>query len=246
MFLTDRNIFVFDEIDSTNNYAKQLIADKVVEGTVVLAHYQQTGRGQQGNFWESEAKKNLLFSLIVYPRFLEAGKQFYLSKIASLALLKVVSSRLKDARIKWPNDLYVGEKKIAGMLIEPAIKGACIDSTVIGIGLNVNQEVFLSDAPNPVSMKNLKGESVEREMLLSEFLEAFQQYYEVLAKNHLQAIDDLYNKNLYRGAGWHLYRKDGIEFQAKFAGIGEFGQLRLEKKSGDIQEFMFKEVEFVL
>ncbi|HYQ56854.1 MAG TPA: biotin--[acetyl-CoA-carboxylase] ligase, partial [Draconibacterium sp.] len=131
MFLTDKNIILLSEVDSTNNYAKQLVAEKAHSGTVVLAQYQKNGRGQVGNFWESEAGKNLLFSLILYPAFLDAGKQFYISKVVSLALVEVLNECIIDVKIKWPNDIYVGDKKIAGILIENTMKGNKLESSVI-------------------------------------------------------------------------------------------------------------------
>ena len=246
MILTNKNFIVLKETDSTNNYAKQLIADKEEEGTVVLAHWQKNGKGQQGNFWESDPHKNLLFSLILYPNFLEAGKQFYLSKIVSLALAKVLSTKVKDVTVKWPNDIYVGTKKIAGILIENTIKGTSLDSSLIGIGLNLNQEKFTSDAPNPISLKQLTEKEYVVEEVLNEFVAAFNPLFDKLKSRSFSEIDEAYFSALFRNKEWCLYRKYGKEFEARITGIGEFGQLQLEGKSGAISEFMFKEVEFVL
>ncbi len=246
MFLTDNNIIVLNEVDSTNNYAKQLIADKAGEGTVVLAQYQNKGKGQPGNFWESEANKNLLFSLILYPDFLDAGKQFYISKIVSLALVEVLRKETKDVHIKWPNDIYVGNKKIAGMLIENTIKGSSLESTIIGIGLNLNQEKFVSAAPNPISLKQVTEKEYDNQVILKEFLNRCYLLMEELKAGGFESIKKAYLSHLFRNDEWHLYRKDGEEFEARIAGIGEFGQLQLEKKSGEILELMFKEVEFVI
>uniref|UniRef100_UPI0032162319 biotin--[acetyl-CoA-carboxylase] ligase n=1 Tax=uncultured Draconibacterium sp. TaxID=1573823 RepID=UPI0032162319 len=246
MFLTDKNTIVLNEVDSTNNYAKQLIADKAVEGTVVLAHYQKRGKGQEGNFWESEANKNLLFSLILYPGFLDAGKQFFISKIVSLALVEVLKKEIKEVHIKWPNDIYVGNKKIAGILIENTIKGSWLDSTIIGIGLNLNQECFKSDAPNPVSLKQLTGKEYLVQVVLTEFFNCFNLLMDELMNGNFEMINKAYMAQLFRQKQWSLFRKDGNEFVARIVGIGEFGQLQLQKKSGEISEFLFKEVEFVI
>ncbi|WP_347838853.1 biotin--[acetyl-CoA-carboxylase] ligase [uncultured Draconibacterium sp.] len=246
MFLTDKNIIVLSEVDSTNNYAKQLLAQKATQGTVVLAHYQHSGRGQVGNSWESERGKNLLFSLILKPDFLMAAQQFYISKIVSLALVKVLSQYLKGVIIKWPNDIYVGEQKIAGMLIENWVKGNNLESSVVGVGLNVNQEKFLSGAPNPVSLKQLLNEELDITAILKEFLLQLDEYLHVLNRGLFDEIDEEYCKNLFRNSGWHRYKKGATEFEAKITGIGSFGQLRLEKRDGTLSEFMFKEVEFVL
>jgi BirA family biotin operon repressor/biotin-[acetyl-CoA-carboxylase] ligase len=246
MFLTEKKIVAINEVDSTNNYAKQLIADKAQDGTVVLAHYQNSGKGQQGNFWESEAQKNLLFSLILYPGFLDAAKQFYISKAVSLALVEVLKNEKDNVAIKWPNDIYVGKKKIAGILIENSIKGVTLDSTIIGVGLNLNQEIFVSDAPNPISLKQLTGKDYHIESILNEFLTHFYRLFDKLKLECFNEIDKLYMDNLFRKKEWYLFREKGIEFEARISGIGDFGQLQLENKSGEILEFMFKEVEFVI
>lgn len=246
MILTNKNIIVLKDTDSTNNYAKQLIADKAEEGTVVLAHYQKRGKGQQGNIWESEANKNMLCSLVLYPRFLGAGKQFYISKIVSLALCNVLKTKVDGVAIKWPNDIYVGTKKIAGILIENTIKGSSIDASVIGVGLNLNQEKFVSDAPNPISLKQLTGEEYIIEEVLNEFVTELGTLLSVLETEKLSAVNNSYLTTLFRNNEWCFYRKDENEFEARIAGIGEFGQLQLEDKSGAISEFMFKEVEFII
>src|SRR5680860_150521 len=151
------NIIVLKDVESTNNYANQLILSNAEEGTVVLAQFQKKGRGQQGNQWESQSGKNLLASIILYPKFLKAGNQFLISKMVSLGLVEYLRHEVRDVSIKWPNDIYIGNKKIAGILIENAIKGRNLFSTVIGVGLNLNQKNFLSDAPNPVSLYQLTG-----------------------------------------------------------------------------------------
>nr|WP_321358462.1 biotin--[acetyl-CoA-carboxylase] ligase [uncultured Draconibacterium sp.] len=246
MFLIDKNIIVFNELDSTNNYAKQLVKEKAAQGTVVLAHYQESGRGQVGNFWESERNKNLLFSVILYPGFLDAGKQFYISKVVSLALSDVLKQHLNDVKIKWPNDIYVGERKIAGILIENTVKGIALDSSIVGIGVNVNQEQFLSNAPNPVSMKQLLKKEFDIQDILKAFLQKLENYIEILREGRLEKVDAEYFQSLFRNEGLYPYRKDGKEFSARIAGIGSFGQLQLEESDGNVTEYMFKEVEFVI
>lgn len=244
---TDKNIIFLNVVDSTNNYANQLIVSNAAEeGTVVLAHFQKTGRGQQGNSWESEAGKNLLASLILFPGFLDAGRQFAVSKVVSLALVDVLKNKVEGVSIKWPNDIYVGDKKIAGILIENSIKGQSIDSSVAGIGLNLNQETFVSDAPNPVSLKQLTGQEHNVETVLDELLNAFFARYEKLKQGRFREVDVAYFSELFRAEKWSPFRKDNREFEARIVGIGEYGQLQLEDRSGAVSEFMFKEVEFVI
>lgn len=242
-----KKIIVLSEVDSTNNYANRLILSEAAEeGTVVLARFQNKGKGQQGNSWESEPGKNLLASIILFPEFLPAGKQFLISKAISLAILDFLKPETDQASIKWPNDIYIGKKKIAGILIENSVKGANLYSSIIGIGLNLNQEKFYSGAPNPVSLKQLTGRNYDEEEVISKIWDHFFEYYENLKQVEIDKIDTLYLNNLFRKNEWSLYRKENLQWEARIAGIGEFGQLQLENREGEIEEFMFKEVEFVI
>lgn len=246
MFLTDKNIIFLDEVESTNNYAKQLVGEKAENGTVVLAHFQTAGRGQVGNYWESERNKNLMFSAIIYPGFLEAGAQFMISKIVSLAIADVLKEETGDVFVKWPNDVYVGTKKIAGILIENTIKGSSLDSSVIGVGLNLNQEIFVSDAPNPISLKLLTGKRYLQTEMLNRICVKLNLFLELLRSGDFQQINASYLSSLFRYNEWSNFRRNGKEFTARILGVGVFGQLQLEDKEGQITEYMFKEVEFVI
>ena len=142
-----------NETNSTNNYLQSLCSEqKVEELTVVVADFQTSGRGQRGNSWESDPGKNLLFSTVIFPEFLEARRQFLISQIISLAIKEELDTYTTDISIKWPNDIYWKEKKICGMLIENDLMGRNISQSIIGIGININQEIFHSSAPNPVSL----------------------------------------------------------------------------------------------
>ncbi len=234
------------EVDSTNNYANHLIVSEAAEeGTVVLARYQKKGRGQVGNQWESEAEKNLLCSIIFYPQFLLAEEQFFMSKVVSLALFDFLNGETNDVAIKWPNDLYIGNKKIAGILIENSIKGRFLLHSVAGFGLNLNQEVFVSGAPNPISLKQLTGKSYESERVLECIFERMFFWYRKLRNGELKDISDAYFSDLFRIGKWCSYRKDDKIFEARIVGVGEYGQLLLEDRKGEITSYMFKEVEFV-
>lgn len=247
MNFTDKKVHILNVVDSTNNYANDLIvSDTADEGTVVLARFQKSGKGQSGNSWESEYDKNLLMSLVLFPYFLEAAKQFYLSKIISLSIIDVLKEHVEGVSIKWPNDIYVNDKKVAGILIENGIKDRHLDYAVIGLGLNLNQEKFNSDAPNPVSLCHLTDKYFETEFMAKKIRKRFWFWYEILKQNNFQKIDAIYLRQLYRYGQDHLFKKEGEIFEARIVGIGEFGQLQLQKKSGEKEEFLFKEVEFVL
>lgn len=241
-----KKIIVLNEVESTNNYAKQLILTNAEEGTVVLAQFQKKGRGQASNTWESEPGKNMLASIILYPLKLYASSQFIISKVVSLGLVDFLSEEVGDVSIKWPNDIYVGEKKIAGILIENTIKGNTLSSSVIGIGLNLNQEEFLSDAPNPVSLMQITGREYDVKEVTKSIVTNIIRRYDRVEKNDYAQIELQYYSKLFRREEWEVYSENGERFEAKIVGIGEFGQLRLQKRDESISEFMFKEVEFIV
>jgi BirA family biotin operon repressor/biotin-[acetyl-CoA-carboxylase] ligase len=245
--MANKKFIFLDEVESTNNYANQLVLSKAaVDGTVVLAQHQKNGRGQHGNSWESKAGKNLLASIILFPTFLQATKQFYLSKIASLALVDFLQNETDHIFIKWPNDIYVEDKKISGMLIENSIIGQNLATSIVGIGLNLNQEEFQSEAPNPLALKEITGKNYSIEKTAEVLFDKLEIWYDKLKAGHLDEIDTTYFKLLYRVNQWCTYSKQGTEFEAKITGIGEFGQLILQDRNQKRSEYMFKEIEFII
>ncbi|MFW5830919.1 MAG: biotin--[acetyl-CoA-carboxylase] ligase [Prolixibacteraceae bacterium] len=244
---TANNIIVLQEVDSTNNYANQLIlTDSAEHGAVVLAHYQKKGKGQAGNYWESEANKNLLASMILFPEFIPADKQFYLSKITSLAIAGVLEEYTGSISVKWPNDIYFENKKIAGILIENSVKGDVLNTSILGMGVNVNQEKFTSGAPNPVSLKQITGKETDIQQLARQLITRIHHWYRMLSAGELNAIDEMYRRKLFRNNKWALYKKNNEEFEARIKGIGDLGQLFLEDRQGNTSAYFFKEIEFVL
>ncbi len=243
----NKNCIVLSETDSTNNYANRLItAGKAVEGAVVLSHFQQKGRGQRGNSWESTFGENMLATIILFPRFLPAGSQFYLSKITSLALVDWLKPKVNGVSIKWPNDIYVENGKIAGILIETSIQGNYFHSAVIGIGLNLNQLDFSCQLPNPVSLKKLTGEEFNPETTAGEVRDIFMRWYQKLKDGLTEEIDACYFGNLFRKNAWAQFRKNETLFEARILGIGEYGQLLLADRAGNQSSYLFKEIEFVI
>src|SRR5688572_32157531 len=165
------SVVFMPECHSTNDEASQLIesSDNVVEGTVVITNDQTSGRGQRGNTWISEPGKNLTFSLVMKPAFLSAQDQFLLNKAFSLGLYDYLHITLKaTVKIKWPNDMLANDKKICGILIENQIQGQNIQHSVVGIGLNVNQENF--SMPTATSMKVFERKEFLLENVLEELL----------------------------------------------------------------------------
>ncbi len=243
----DKNFIFLTETESTNNYANQLLLTKAaMEGTVVMTQFQTKGKGQQGNSWESEPGKNLLASYILQPKFLMAANQFSLSKAVSLALTDLLAEENIEVSIKWPNDIYTGNKKIAGILIENSVVGLHLHSAVAGVGLNLNQTDFISNAPNPVSLRQLTGKNYDVEEIAEKLWDKLKMRYNQLKSLNFSIVDTDYLGHLFRFREWAFYAKQSVFFEAQIIGIGDFGQLQLEHRNGKISNHFFKEVEFVI
>ena len=233
-----------DEMDSTNRWLERQKGTKVPDpfvSFVVWAEYQTAGKGCGTNSWESERGKNLTFSLLIHPEEIPANHQFRITEIASVAMCEtLLEYGLKEVSIKWPNDIYVGDRKICGMLIENRLQGSVIKDSIIGIGLNVNQRVFTSDAPNPVSLYQLRGCETDLHELLSLFLKSFDKAY------HSKTTCFAYKEMLYRRGKDGLYKTKTTCFAARLLGVTEEGRLRLLDEQGQERVFAFKEVQFVI
>lgn len=229
------NIVHIDETDSTNRFIKE-----VQHGNVVVADYQTSGRGCGTNTWESERGKNLLFSVLVHPVEVPASRQFLVSMAMANGIARVISGYVKGVTIKWPNDIYVGDRKLCGILIENRLQGNVIKDSIIGVGLNVNQLRFVSDAPNPISLANLTGRLFGREALLHELLSAFDAEWA-----DLEGVRLRYLRQLYRRSDFHRYRDAHGEFYAKIVTVEDDGHLNLETIDGNTKRYAFKEVVFI-
>lgn len=247
--MNDYNIIHIRETNSTNLYLKELSeTEKLPQGFTVYTDFQTAGRGQQGNIWESEPGMNLLFSTIIYPHKLEAGQQFILSQIISLAIKETLDNETSDISIKWPNDIYWHEKKIAGILIENEIMGDYISQSIIGVGINLNQETFTSNAPNPVSLKQITGKTLEIRPFLEKILIRLKYYTDSLPnKEASNTIRRRYKESLFRRDGFHSFTDNGHEtFEAEILDIKDSGILILRKESGEIQQYAFRQIRFEL
>ncbi len=237
----------YSHLDSTNDEALRLIADGSAEEGLVLHTYKQTqGKGADKKRWESESGKNLTFSLVLRPRFLEPSQQFVLTEMVSLALFDVVGHRLgiENLSIKWPNDLWFKDKKLAGVLVQNRIKGNQLDFSVIGVGLNVNQKKFFSDAPNPASLIQFSGKEENLINLLAELLERLENYYERL-KTNIKSLENLYLQKLYHIDNWAWYCDEAGLFTAKITGVDRYGRLLMTDRQGGLRVYGFKEVTFL-
>ena len=235
------------ETNSTNNYLQSLCSkQKVEELTVVVADFQTSGRGQRGNSWESDSGKNLLFSIVIFPEFLEARRQFLISQIISLAIKEELDTYTTDISIKWPNDIYWKDRKICGMLIENDLSGQHLYCSVVGIGLNINQEIFRSDAPNPISLTQITGKTYDREDVLACFLRIFFNYYFLLLQEKEEEIRAAYMAALYHGDGYYFYIDENGSFEARIHAIEPTGHLILQLRDGERRRYAFKEVTTVV
>ena len=226
-----------DETDSTNRWLKDH-----GEGTMVVAtDYQTAGKGCGSNSWESERGKNLTFSMLIHPDGIAAREQFRITEVVSVALCRTLQPYIYNkVEIKWPNDIYVGDRKLCGILIENRLQGNVIVDCIIGIGLNVNQRVFLSDAPNPVSMYQLTGQETDREALLADFLQTFDQEWQSKANG------SEYRELLYRKGKDGLYEGKTGRFVARLADVLPDGRLLLVDEAGKERTYAFKEVSFII
>lgn len=237
-------IYRFDILPSTNDEAT---APQYVEGDIILAQRQTAGRGQRGHTWESREGENLTFSLLLEPLFLSPSEQFLISECVALGVCDALLHYGIEAQIKWTNDIYVGDKKLAGILIEHKLQGSALARTVAGIGLNVNQKAFSDDLPNPISMAQATGREFDREEVLQTVATSLMARYEQLREGGAKELQADYHQRLYRLGQEHCYAlPDGSRFRGIIRGVEPTGALRIENERGELLSFLFKEVEFVI
>lgn len=238
-------IIKLENVDSTNRYLKQYVSGDDEEMTIVTADYQSAGKGQGEHTWESEAGKNLLFSIMVHPHWVPVRRQFVLSMVEALALKDALDSYTDGITLKWPNDVYWNDQKISGTLIETTVDSKGIKTCIFGTGVNVNQTIFKSDAPNPVSLAQILGHEVDREEVLQKVIEAFERYYELLRRADYMDVSGIYHLALYRRKGYHWYEDKDGKFEGAFVEVEDDGHLILHDKQGVIRSYAFGEVKFL-
>lgn len=239
------NIIRLEEVDSTNLYLRKSDPCGADELTVAVADYQTAGKGQGAHTWESERGKNLLFSIMVSPRWIPVRRQFLLSEAGALAIKDALDSYTDGITLKWPNDVYWNDKKISGTLIETAVDSKGIKRCIFGIGLNVNQRQFVSDAPNPVSLCQILGHEVDRDEVLDKIITAFEKYYELLRRADYMDVSGIYHLSLYRRNGYHRYEDADGEFEGAFVEVEDDGHLILHDRKGVIRSYAFGEIKFI-
>lgn len=240
-----KSIIYLPTCHSTNDIAKELLQKQPfpVEGMVVITSDQTAGRGQRGNIWEAEAGKNLTFSVIFSPSFISVHHQFDLSIITCLAISSAVSDLLPgdEVLIKWPNDIYITGKKACGILIENTIQQQRINRSIVGIGLNVNQEAFIQ--PKAASLRMLLGTELSLDKVLELVLVKLELYYLQLRARKRDALREEYVSLLYRRNETHPFKDKNGHFEGTLLGINEEGKL-LVQTSHELRYFDFKEIEY--
>ena len=237
----------FEQIDSTNAFLQRQQSDCDIRNWVVSADEQTAGKGMGSNSWESEVGKNLTFSLAVDMSFLPAERQFLLSEAVPLGIVEVLNKLLpvEKLSIKWPNDIYYRNRKLAGILINSTIKANMMDISIIGIGLNVNQMQFQDWPTHPVSLKLITGKDFELQPLLEQLAEHIIIKVEQL-KSNPTTIEQDYLKRLFRYRTWADYEVDGKVLRLFMTGIDPFGRLQLVDEQQTLYTFDIKEIKFVL
>ena len=245
------SVIQLNEVDSTNNYLRRMIEqskDALPQGFSVYSKYQTAGRGQIGNAWISERGKNLLASILIYPKHIAIHDQFYISKAVSVAVIDALKSLFIEHSssfyIKWPNDIYINDKKIAGILIEHTLSVHQIKYSIIGIGLNVNQKNFSKKIPNPTSVFLETAQQFDVEQLCNAIINQLKKW----KNTDRETLLGQYNQLLYRKEKFCQYvdkRGDKTIF-AKIIGIDKFGRLLLMDTDNNTTTFELNEISYII
>ncbi len=240
-------IYRFDTLASTSS-GLAADADRLGHRDVYVTDNQSAGRGQRGNSWEAEPGRNLTFSILLKPRTVVASKAFAVSMVTALSIADVVAEHIgMEVSIKWPNDIYVGDRKICGILIENTFTGMNVDRSIVGVGINVNQRQYVSDAPNPVSMTMLTGGEYDLDTMLAEVTDRIIKDFEAYENApDIAALTSRYRSRQWRGRGVWPWRDNlrGEVVEAAIESIAPDGMLTLATEPP--RTFAFKEVSAVL
>lgn len=242
------HIIYLKEVDSTNNYLRRYEPAEGEQLTVVWTDFQTAGRGCGTNTWESEVGKNLTFSVLVRPSCVPAREQFILSMANAVALKRTLDAYVDDILIKWPNDIYWHDRKICGTLIETTLRRSFVRDCIVGTGLNVNQQLFVSDAPNPVSLCQILGHEVDRDEVLHRVIAETENAMRQVEQGEWETLRAVYRSSLYRLGEVHAYRlPDGTQGRFLMEDVENDGHLLLRSEdNGQCSRFGFKEVQFVI
>lgn len=232
---------------STNVSLAEICSKGYTENlTSVYSSFQTDGRGQRGNKWESEDGKNLLFSFVIFPNGLPAREHFILLQITALALFDTLSEYTDGISIKWPNDIYWMDRKICGTLIENDLSGMNIERSISGTGVNLNQKIFRSGAPNPISLSLITGQEYDIETVLHKIMNSASIYHRMYENGESDIIQKKYFEAIYRKDGFYMYKDDNGTFDAIIEDIEKDGRLVLKDREGRVRKYLFKEVSYII
>ena len=238
------NLLKFSSLPSTNDCCWELLSEKSIpDGTVVWTPFQTQGKGQRGKSWFTEEGNSLPFSIVFKPK-VSISNQYFLNKAISLGVCEGVAFLGANSKIKWPNDIYVGDKKLAGILIENSLRGSLLQEVVVGVGINVNQDEFNKDLFNAVSLKQVLHQTFDLEDLLEEFCYYIEKRYMQFKSGHFEKIDAAYHSVLYRHQQKQTFQVGNKRFEAQILGVDKMGKIKL-LRHGDVAVYAMGEVEFV-
>jgi BirA family biotin operon repressor/biotin-[acetyl-CoA-carboxylase] ligase len=241
--LNSQLIYHLPKTESTNQSLRLLAdAENLPDKSIVRTDYQTKGRGQVGNTWESAAGMNLLCSILFYPPQLPANQSFAILELAALSVKYTLDKYVPDIFVKWPNDIYLLNKKISGILIENDIAEGLISRSIIGIGINLNQTEFQSDAPNPISLSMFTGNTYDIKVVLNQLHANFTQLANEFETGMFDRLHQNYCTSLYQRDGFHTYEDANGHFKARIHSIEPSGHIILERPNGTLSRYGFKEV----
>ena len=245
--LIGNHLIELDTVDSTNNYAaKLLLQTKLVNGTAIMTHFQTDGRGQRGSSWNSDPGKNLLFSLILNGHFINTENYFLLSKVIAIGINEAIEEISGQVGyVKWPNDIYMNEKKIGGILIENQWKGNLLEVAIVGVGINVNQVDF-DELDNATSLALLGSKNYDVKEVMNKVFSKIEIYYNKLKKGDVEQINAIYFNHLLYGGQWKVYDSKNGRIEGKITKVMENGLIELKLKDKNRSTFDFKELSFIL
>jgi BirA family biotin operon repressor/biotin-[acetyl-CoA-carboxylase] ligase len=228
---------------STNEVALSMVRSGTAkEGTVINTPNQTKGKGQRGNQWLSQEGLNLTFSMVFFPTFLSVDNQFILNMAMAIGVQDGLERFVNDIKVKWPNDFFHDGRKLGGMLIENRLKGQFLESSVVGVGININQIDFKVE--NAVSLSHIFGSKLELHVVLNEILEKVEKQYLLLKSKSFNSIKDKYLSSLFGYGEWETY-DDGEIFKGKISGVGNFGHLEMCKQNGQLKRYELKQISWV-
>lgn len=242
-----QSLVKLSEVDSTNTFLRKALSNTtpLAEGTVIMADHQFAGRGQQNNTWEAEKGKNLTISILFKPRFITVAQQFYLNKAVSLGINDCLRAIIGDAcKIKWPNDIYYKNEKLGGLLIENIVAGAQLKASIVGIGINVNQQVFELSAGNATSLSKILQQDYPLNNLLRQLCKSIEDRYLQLRNNELHRLNDDYLTRLFQLNEVHRYLIGKNTYNGTIKGVTQDGSLLLQTDD-DLKELGLKQVKFM-